>query len=164
MDLPPSAASLEAHSFFNSFGYRIDGCEYFYFRPNFSMGIHIDGSLYCRKAKFNWAVGGNHSFRFFEPLSSGSSDGVTNNANSPYSLMFNEQDVEEKANRTTGSPSLVCVGVPHQVVNGSEPLELFNITIWKEGLTREQHLVDLGGLDMEEGLELFKPFIDWRSE
>ncbi|NBP54962.1 hypothetical protein EBU71_00190 [bacterium] len=159
LDLPPSAASSVAHSFFKSYGYLIVGCEYFYFQPKFAMGIHIDGSRYCHKAKFNWAFGGKHSFRFFEPLTSGVSDGVSNNANSPYSLQFKENEVEEKANQTTGSPSLVCVGVPHQVINGSEPLELFNISIWKEGLKREQEFIDLGGMNMEEGLEVFKKYV-----
>lgn len=159
LDLPPSAASATAHAFFKSNGYLIVGCEYFYFEPNFAMGIHIDGSKYCRKAKFNWAYGGDHSFRFFEPLKEGYSDGVSNNANSPYSLQFTESDVEEKANKRTGSPSLVCVGVPHQVINGSEPLELFNISIWREGLRRETPDIDLGGMDMEEGLEVFKKYV-----
>lgn len=156
VDLDPSWVSESARRFFHKMGYYISGAEYFYFQPNHTMDIHIDGAAYCRKAKFNWAYGGNHTFQFFEALETGNKDGVQS-AGSAYSWGFTEDQVELKEQAPMGTPSLVCVGVPHRVINGPSPLELFNVTVWKNGLKREEE--DLGGMDFEDALKDFSDYV-----
>lgn len=156
VDLGPEWVSESAKMFFARMGYYITGAEYFYFAPNAVMNIHIDGAKYCRKAKFNWAWGGEHTFRFFEPLTSGSRDGISDQS-SEYSWGFTDDEVELKEEAPIGLPSMCTVGVPHQVINGSEPLELFNITVWKNNLKRDND--DLGGMDFEDGLRDFKDYV-----
>jgi len=143
--------------FFDKHGYIVVGAEYFYFAPHHVMDIHIDGAYYCRKAKFNWASHKDHTFRFFEPKDSieGMRDGIQS-ATSAYSWGFDESQVVLQEEAPQGTPSLVCVGVPHQVINGSQPLELFNVCVWKKGTRRDE---DLGGMDMEEALEDFKDYV-----
>lgn len=157
LDLGPQWASDQAREFFNMMGYNIVGCEYFYFAPNAVMDIHIDGSIPCKKAKFNWAFGeGDHIFKFFEAKTQGEADGFEQSG-SKYSLGFTEDQVELVDQAPIGQPSLCCVGVPHQVINGDRPLELFNICVWKKGLLRDDH--DLGGMDMEDGERDFHEYL-----
>lgn len=162
IDLTHEYVSDVAISFFQKHGYNVVGAEYFYFDPNVAMDIHIDGSEYCRKAKFNWAWGGDHTFRFFEPIGKGVIDFESTNPNKDttqkgYSWEFTEDNVTLQQQAPIGTPSMCCVGVPHQVINGDQPLELFNITVWKRGLTVANE--DLGGMDMEIGLEDFKQYV-----
>jgi len=156
IDLPADWVSDYARAFFNKMGYAVVGAEYFYFSPGYKMDIHIDGAQYCRKAKFNWAWGGDHIFEFFEPLEQGNRDDVAISG-SAYSWGFTEEQVELKEAAPMGLPSLVCVGVPHRVTNGPEPLELFNICIWKKGLKREDD--DFGGMDMEDAEKDFHEYL-----
>lgn len=157
MDLHASWASDQAREFFNKMGYNIVGCEYFYFAPNAVMDIHIDGSQPCHKAKFNWAFGdGDHMFNFFEAKEQGTIDNFAQSG-SKYSWGFREDQVELVDQAPIAQPSLCCVGVPHQVINGNRPLELFNICVWKKGLVRDDN--DLGGMDMADGLEDFHEYL-----
>lgn len=158
IDYDATGVSESARAFFHTKGYDVVGCEYFYFEPFFAMGIHIDGSMYCEKSKFNWVINNNihHIFKFFEPLEDGKTD-AHNDGNSPYSLQFEENMVEEKACDIIRTPSLCKVGVPHQVINGQKELELFNICIWKRGI-KITH-IDLGGMDMEDALRDFNEYL-----
>ena len=158
IDYDATGVSESARAFFYTKGYDVVGCEYFYFEPFFAMGIHIDGSAYCEKSKFNWVINKNttHVFKFFEPLENGKPDSH-NDGNSPYSLQFEPSMVKEVAANIIGSPSLCKVGVPHQVINGPKVLELFNICVWKRGLKRPHH--DLGGMDIEDALRDFNEYL-----
>jgi len=155
IDLHTSWVSERAIQFFRKHGYHVIGAEYFYFEPNCVMDIHIDGAYYCHKAKFNWATHKNHTFRFFEPIQDGVKDGVSD-ASSEYSWGFTDEQVILKQEEPMGTPSICCVGVPHQVINYDQPLELFNICVWKIGLKRDE---DLGGMDMEDALKDFKEYV-----
>lgn len=158
IDYDASGVSETARAFFNQHGYDVVGCEYFYFEPNFKMGIHIDGSKYCYKAKFNWVLNDNvtHIFKFFEPIVEGKSD-AHNDGNSPYSLQFSQDMVVEQEADVIGKPSLCMVGVPHQVINGPKELELFNVCVWKKGVKRSHP--DLGGMDMQDALRDFSKYV-----
>ena len=166
-DLPANDASKEAISFFKSYGYIINNCEYFYFNPNYAMCIHIDGSVLTNNAKFNWAFGGKHQFRFFEPTGKGrldteiKQDPALNTllpSDEPYGLEFSENQVIEKANKPIAYPSLCRVGHPHQLINGNKPLELFNIVIRKED-SKNNDPETKGWSDMDELLEVFKEYV-----
>ena len=172
--LPADNASKEAISFFKSYGYRINDCEYFYFNPNYAMSIHVDGDVITNNAKFNWAFGGKHQFRFFEPTVNGSlvtktkQDPALNSLlpsfyknwpnDVPYDLEYTENQVIEKTNKQIAYPSLCRVGHPHQLINGNEPLELFNIIIFKEN-SKNNDPETKGWSDMDELLEVFKEYV-----
>jgi len=166
-DLPAVDASKEAISFFESYGYKITNCEYFYFNPNYAMCIHIDGDYLTNNAKFNWAFGEDHQFKFFEPIEQGRLDTEIKQDNTlksvlpsdePYGLVYEENQVIEKMNKPIAYPSLCRVGHPHQLINGNKPLELFNIVITKQD-SKNNDPKTKGWADMDELLEVFKEYV-----
>lgn len=159
-DIDESYISEEAVNFFNSKGMLICGCEFFDFSPNFVQGIHIDGPIQCQKIKFNWAYGGDHKFNFYEINQNCKQrkdyDKVAADNLTHVSLFFDPNEVTIVDSKPIASPSLTCIGQPHNIINGAERLRLFNITV---RLKNKRYDPDCGGIDMVEAMEILHDYI-----
>lgn len=95
-----------------------DHCELFYSPPNFFSGIHVDvnhGDL----TKINWVFGGKDSVMNWYSPKVEKKETINSAVNTPYIGYYqNEVDLIHSCN--LGFPSLVQVGIPHNIKNFNE--------------------------------------------
>jgi len=143
----------EVKDFFDKYNMFIEVVEIFYLFPYGSMSIHNDRAVPGDFSKVNWIYGGKDSVMNWYKVLNGSGGGAplyTTPINSP-SLQYRPHEVELVHTQTVGQPSLVQVGCPHNVVNGSE--ERFCVSVvFKHKSTRSR-------VTMQESLEIFKNYI-----
>lgn len=123
-------------------GITVSLMETFYSKPNYVQGIHIDaaGGDY---SKLNWVYGGEGSIMHWYKLKPGVVPEVkTNSIGKPYSEYTLDQ-VDCIHSQTIGKPSLIQVGVPHNITNQQEDRLCICLVIIKNGRIPMQQAIDL---------------------
>lgn len=128
----------------------ISWAELFYTPPFSFTGIHIDDVYHGDYTKINFVFGGKNSLMYWwkqkpDVLNTPS----TTIINSPYiGYTLNEVDLIDK--QQVKFPSIVQVGVPHNIHNFEEPRYCLSLVLRKQDNTR---------LTMAESVEIFKQYL-----
>jgi hypothetical protein len=119
--------------------------EAFYSEPNYTMKIHID-TVPGDFTKLNWAFGGQdslmHWYRVKENIPVIQKTNMIGKGYSEYTA----DQVELCHSEAIGTPSIVQVGVPHNITNPFEDRLCICLVILKDGVK----------LTMQETLDIFK--------
>lgn len=130
-------------------GLKIQLVELFYTSPHSVNTVHIDaaGGDYT---KMNFIYGGKDSKMVWYSIKSDINKTVnSSNIGTPY-ISFELSEVDPIDEQIVKFPSIVQVGIPHNIVNYEEPRYCLGIVIAKI----------LGGrINMDESLERFKNYI-----
>jgi hypothetical protein len=106
--------------FLNGLGITIPLAEVFYSLPGIRRPIHIDGNTMKDLCKLNWVYGGSGSkMRWWRPPPSGKGpiDRITSAGTK--CITYEDEGCQVIWEASVGFPSLVQVGVPHDMVNSS---------------------------------------------
>lgn len=114
--VPLGDISPELVAWLDHLSLKIEWVELFYTAPGQITKIHTDG-LGGDYTKLNWQYGGQSSvMRWYRPLRQGHKDPLITPIDSDY-LFWSAMEVEPVGDVRVGYPTLVQVGVPHNVVN-----------------------------------------------
>jgi hypothetical protein len=95
-------------------------CEMFYSPPNFFSNIHVD-VRHGDSTKINWAFGGKNSLmNWYRPKDNIIRDTQNLSAIESKYIGYDRHEVDLLFSAPIGLPSVVQVGVPHNVVNPTE--------------------------------------------
>ena len=140
--------------FFKNRGIHLIGVEIFYTVPKGSNIVHSDVEPLSDVAKINWVYGGIDSkMEWYRPNSNYNPAVKHNNltkVNSP-TLNFLKEEVDLVHVQYVESPSIVQVGCPHNMINGST--ERFCISTIFANINTGKRIT------MSEATELFKEFL-----
>ena len=127
--------------------------ELFYTKPFSVTGIHVDvqGGDYT---KLNYVYGGTNSKMHWYKLKETTNKSATKTPIDTYSILFNRFEVDPIESQSIKFPSLVQAGIPHNVINLSEPRYCLSVVLTK---------IDNSRITMKEGIEIFKPYINWSN-
>jgi hypothetical protein len=127
--------------------------EVFYRIPNAIGNIHSDLDIVGDYSKLNWIYGGEGSSMKWYKINKTYTRNTTTHttAINSYALYYKDTEVDLVHSQSVGNPSLVQVGIPHNVING--PAERFCVSIVFENLVTKRRPT------FREGLELFKNYI-----
>ena len=117
---------------------RIVRVELFYGPPDFpyTMGIHIDHA-YGDRAKINWVFGGEGcTMHWYKALSAHSKSVMATPVHSNYTL-YEPNEVKLLHTNIVKNPTLVQVGIPHNIVNPGHERWCYSMVI-DDNLTNEQ--------------------------
>jgi hypothetical protein len=104
-------------SFFNKKGLRLTECALFTRTENDVCSIHIDGgSLDQDKVKMNWSFNDNHLMNWYKPKSDLTKNVAKTKIDRAY-IEFEPPEVELVHSQRVGFPSLVQVGMPHDITH-----------------------------------------------
>lgn len=112
--------------------------ELFYGPPDFpyTMGIHVDHS-YGDRAKINWVYGGDGcTMHWYRALTNFSKSVMATPVHSNYTLYEPDEVKLIHTNRIT-NPTLVQVGIPHNIVNPGKERWCYSMVI-QDNLTGDQ--------------------------
>lgn len=136
---------------FDSLNLEIDLIEVFYSRPFLTSGIHID-SVGGDINKVNWVFGGAEcEMNWYSVTGAHSSKEIKNTMIGTDYLHFAANEVTLEASKVLHSPSLVHVGVPHNVQNKNQDRWCVSV-VYKTKDTGQRPT-------MAESLEIFKEFV-----
>jgi hypothetical protein len=137
--------------FFNKLNLEIILVEVFYSRPFFQSGIHID-SMGGDINKINWIYGGKDcQMNWYSVKENSIKKSLENTVIGTSYQSFDRKDVNLEFAKVLRSPSLVCVGAPHNVHNQQEHRWCISLVYQYQDLKQR--------LTMKESLEIFKEFI-----
>jgi hypothetical protein len=132
-----------------SLGLRIQLVELFYTSPHSVTPVHIDASG-GDYTKMNFIYGGNDSKMGWYSTKPNINKLVnSSNIGTPY-VSFELSDVDLIDQQIVKFPSIVQVGIPHNILNYEEPRYCLGIVIAK---------IKGGRINMNESLEKFKNYI-----
>ena len=97
-----------------------DHCEVFYSEPEFFSGIHVDlghGDF----TKINWIFGGNNSVMNWYSVKDTVRQEKNLSAVQTQYIAYWQKEVELVHSQPLASPSIVQVGVPHNIKNADQP-------------------------------------------
>jgi len=110
--------------FLEEIGLFVYYCEIFYSKPNFFSQIHIDANATRRDfAKINWVFGGKDSVMNWYKSKDDiirAEKSVPNGPNSFSYIMYQPHEVDVLHSAPLGIPSVVQVGIPHNIINPTE--------------------------------------------
>jgi len=135
--------------FFNSLNLKIKFVESFFKTPTAPQNIHIDavGGDYT---KLNWVFGGGESqMTWYKPKTNLTKE-VSISPTGTRFLRFAESEVEETDRTSIMYPTLIQVGVPHDVINVTENRHCISFLFQNQ---------DNKALTMQESVEIFKDYI-----
>ena len=146
--VPKEHISTELLEWLDRMNLKIDWVELFYSFPGYITKIHTDGQG-GDYTKLNWQYGGQSSvMRYYRPIKQGHKDSVASSIDSDY-LFWSAMEVEPVGDVKIGYPTLVQVGVPHNVVNLLTHRWVLSVIIldkthggrltWAEALDRFSH-------------------------
>lgn len=118
--------SDELKSFFTNQNLSIKQIEIFYRRPNNVGNIHSDTEIVGDYSKLNW-VYGDGIMNWYKTTKDYTPTVLTTTSIKSYALYYKTSEVELVHSQKVGQPSLVQVGVPHNVINGAS--ERFCVSI-----------------------------------
>jgi len=107
-------------NFFKSVGLKDIRALIFRTPPNTKSSIHVDGASLHEQWAINWAWGGDHLMRWWNPISPviKSQNIRYTNANTPY-LFWTDNEVTLAEQVKLIKPAIIKIGVPHSVENFS---------------------------------------------
>ena len=106
----------------------ISFAEVFYIKPNITTDIHIDASL-GDITKINYIYGGEDSqMIWYLPNTETCGEKKTTCVNSNY-IAFTSDEVTKVYADTLTKPSIVQVGVPHNIINGNQARHCLSMVI-----------------------------------
>jgi len=135
--------------FFKSLNLKINFVESFFKSPDTPRTIHTD-ALGGDYTKLNWVFGGGESQMTWYKPKSNLNKKVSFSPTGTRFLRFAESEVEETDRTPIIYPTLIQVGVPHNVVNVTENRHCISFVF------RHQ---DNRTLTMQESVEIFKDYI-----
>lgn len=137
-------------NFFDSLDLEIFFVETFFKTPNKSGGIHIDASG-GDYTKINWVFGGGDSkMGWYEPIDKKFKPIFKTPAGTPY-ISYTRNQVTEIENTVIKNPTLVQVGIPHNVFDVTE--DRFCVSILFKNKINNQKPT------MFESVQIFKQYI-----
>lgn len=154
--VPESEVNPDLLDWFEDRGFWIKNCDIFCSPPNFTLGIHVDGTRLDNRIATNWAYENEEDPGYMEwwepkPGFENPSDlkpedhGAYSISTTPYALAWTEDQCNKLHRSVVGSPSLVNIGVPHSMSNGGSQRYAISITWvnyknhdieWKEAYER----------------------------
>ena len=133
--------------FFESLNLKISFVETFYKTPEASGSIHTD-SVGGDYVKLNWIFGaGDSEMCWYRPKAGLEKKPLFTDTNTRY-LSYSQDEVEEITRIKLKNPTLVQVGIPHNIVNVTE--DRYCVSIIFENGKRPS---------MQESIEIFKDYI-----
>jgi hypothetical protein len=126
----------------NKKGITVSLLETFYSKPYYHQGIHIDaaGGDY---AKLNWVFGGQDSLMYWYNLKEGATVEIKTNIIGKQYSEYNKDQVDLVHSQQIGTPSLIQVGVPHNIINGPEERLCICLVPIKNGRIPMQEAINL---------------------
>jgi hypothetical protein len=126
----------------------------FYTPPGQQCGIHIDGFAVTDRASVNFVQGGKDSLMHWYKLNPnvGTTKQVETQAGTPYTL-YEPHQVEHVFSHAVKWPSIVQVGVPHNITNQA------NGPRWAISCDISYKTAPEAGLTMSQALEAFKQWM-----
>ena len=123
-------------------GMKISLVETFYSKPNYIQSIHIDvaGGDY---SKLNWVFGGANSLMHWYKLKTGVSEKLKINSIGKTYSDYDIDQVELIHSQPIGKPSLIQVGIPHNITNGPEERLCICLVMVNKGRISMQKAIDL---------------------
>ena len=135
-------------SIFDKLNVNVVSLQHLSYPPHFTGGIHIDnkGGDYI---KLNWIYQGSNSVvNWYEPI-----DNIIKSANvinREYEFIkYDESEVKLLHSQQINMSSIIQVGIPHNIINYSEPRECLSMVLCLNGKR----------ITMSESIELFKNYI-----
>ena len=124
-------------------GVSVSLLETFYSKPDYVQGIHIDG-IGGDYSKLNWIYGCTNSLMHWYKLKDGVVvDIKTNTIGKQYSE-YNRTQLKLLHSHSVGRPSLVQVGIPHNISNKQEDRLCISLAIFKDNTRLSmQQAIDL---------------------
>ena len=121
--IPTDGLDPRITEFLDGLGISVPHAEVFYSIPGLRRPIHTDGNGLRDLCKINWVYGGAGSYmRWWIPINSGNGPIFRITSVGTKCIAYEDQDCRVIWKATVGFPSLVQVGVPHDMVNdGNEP-------------------------------------------
>jgi hypothetical protein len=145
--------SDELKTLFAEYNLGIRLVEIFYRSPDAVGNIHSDMKVIGDYSKLNWIYGGEGSSMNWYKINEtyiGNTTTHTTDINS-YALYYKDTEVDLLHSQSVGNPSLVQVGIPHNVINSDT--DRFCISVVFEDMDTKQRPT------FAEALDLFKNYI-----
>lgn len=119
--------------FLEDIGLFVYYCEIFYSKPNLFSRIHIDANATRRDfTKINWVFDGKDSvMNWYKPKDNiiRSEESVPGGPNSFSYIMYKKHEVDLLHSAPLGLPSLIQVGIPHNITNPIEDRYCISIAV-----------------------------------
>ena len=145
--ISPEIVSTEFVNFLDSLNTKVTLVEAFYNPPFNVSGIHTD-SLKGNYAKINFIYGGEHSVMCWYRVNEGvHKTSLKKTPIKTYAFDYEQDEVTLVHQEFLHSPSLVQVGIPHNIVNAHQPRWCLSFVIVHKQNGRR--------IRFEEGLEIF---------
>lgn len=136
---------------FDRLNLKINLVEVFYSRPFLTSGIHIDSSGGDIN-KINWVFGGAEcEMNWYSVNQHSAAKEIKNTMIGTDYLQFATNEVTLEASKVLHSPSLVHVGIPHNVQNKSQDRWCVSVVYKTKDTDRRP--------TMAQSLEIFKEFV-----
>jgi hypothetical protein len=143
-DINPDLISVLA-----SLNLTISWAELFYTAPFTFSGPHIDDIQGGDFTKLNYVFGGKNSFMYWWKPKPGVSKPLSKTEIDSHYIRYNIHEVDLIDKQRVQFPSIVQVGVPHNIHNFEEPRYCLSIVLRKSDNTR---------LTMSEAIEIFDEY------
>lgn len=128
--VPESEINPELLDWFEDRGFWIKNADIFCSPPDFTLGIHVDGTRMDNRIATNWAYEDNEDrgvMHWWKPKPGfeNPSDlkpeehGAYSISTTPYALAWVDSQCDLMYSSVVGNPSLVNIGIPHSMSNGS---------------------------------------------
>jgi len=140
-------------SFLSTLNLTIGFAELFYTPPFSFTGIHID-SLGGDYTKLNYIYGGENSFMNWWKQKPNVSTVIKNTAIDSQYISYRPSEVDLIDKQQVKFPSIVQVGIPHNIQNFKEPRYCLSLVLRKQDKTR---------LTMAESIEIFNSINLYKS-
>lgn len=147
--IPLEDLSTELVDFFSKLGMEIMLAELFYNPPRRISRIHVD-ALGGDYSKVNFVYGGNKSLMFwYAPNPGVVKEAIDYTSINTRSVDYDTSEVTQVHRQSVKFPSIVQVGIPHNIVNAAEPRYCLSIVPTLNGRR----------LTMQETIEIFNQYI-----
>jgi hypothetical protein len=141
------AISAELKNIFAELNMHMDTCETFYTPANMKGRVHRDGNI-DDFIKLNFIFGGKDSKMNWYAIKT-ENNAVLNTSIGTHYTPYKLEDVEKVYSAKVNFPSIVQVGVPHNIENFSEPRYCLSIVLSYNGKK----------IPINQGLLIFKDYL-----
>jgi hypothetical protein len=134
--------------FLNSINLQAGGLEMFYSNPNFIQGIHIDDTG-NERVKLNYIYGGKNSFMNWYDIKDNVVPVIKQTRTGSSYVEFTEDEVNLVYQSNVKFPSLVQVGIPHNIINPTEHRLCVSVLLYRNNSC----------INMTDAIESFKQYM-----